>query len=49
VPHSVGDKLHGFTVKRVTPVPEMHLTTVELEHDVTKASYLHVARAGMAT
>lgn len=41
---SEGDRLSGFTVKRVTAVSTLHFTAVELEHDVTKAKYLHLAR-----
>lgn len=39
-----GDQLHGFTLKEVKHVPELHLTAVQLEHDKTGAEYLHVAR-----
>ena len=40
----VGEKLHGFTLKRVKQVPELELTALQLEHDKTGAEYLHVAR-----
>ena len=39
-----GEQLHGFTLKRVKHVPELHLTALQLEHDKTGAEYLHVAR-----
>ncbi|XP_022112056.1 presequence protease, mitochondrial-like isoform X2 [Acanthaster planci] len=39
-----GQKMHGFTVRKVIPVPELYLTAVTLMHDVTGAKYLHVAR-----
>ena len=40
--------MHGFTVTRVTPVHDLHFTAVELEHNVTRAKYLHIARAGVS-
>lgn len=39
-----GEVIHGFTVKEVTPVPDLFLTTVKLNHEGTGARYLHVAR-----
>ncbi|XP_071792109.1 presequence protease, mitochondrial-like [Asterias amurensis] len=39
-----GQKLHGFTVEKVIPVPELYMTAVTLSHDVTQAKYLHAAR-----
>ncbi|XP_060592348.1 presequence protease, mitochondrial-like, partial [Ruditapes philippinarum] len=39
-----GTKLHGYTVKKVENVPELFLTTVALNHDLTGAEHLHVAR-----
>lgn len=44
VKYKVGDKLHGFTVKRVSSVPELHLAAVQLVHDDTGAEHFHVAR-----
>ncbi|CBX97173.1 similar to presequence protease [Plenodomus lingam JN3] len=41
---NVGEKLHGFTLKRVKQVPELELTALHLEHDKTGADYLHIAR-----
>jgi hypothetical protein len=41
---SVGEQLHGFTLKRVKQVPELELTALELEHNKTGAEYLHIAR-----
>jgi presequence protease len=39
-----GASLHGFTLKDIKHVPELHLTALRLEHDKTGADYLHVAR-----
>ncbi|EXJ96416.1 hypothetical protein A1O1_01542 [Capronia coronata CBS 617.96] len=39
-----GESIHGFTVKQIKHVPELHLTALSLEHDKTGADYLHVAR-----
>ncbi|XP_048237962.1 presequence protease, mitochondrial-like isoform X1 [Haliotis rufescens] len=39
-----GDKLHGYTVKKVSEVPELYLTAIALEHDTTGAQHLHTAR-----
>ncbi|CAC5412633.1 PITRM1 [Mytilus coruscus] len=39
-----GDKIHGYTVKKVVEVPELMLTSVVLHHDKTGAEHLHVAR-----
>ncbi|XP_056375480.1 presequence protease, mitochondrial [Hyla sarda] len=39
-----GETIHGFTVKEVTPVPDLFLTAVKLNHEATGAKYLHVAR-----
>lgn len=41
---SVGEQLHGFTLKRVKQVPELELTALELQHDKTGAEYMHIAR-----
>ncbi|XP_026887832.2 presequence protease, mitochondrial isoform X1 [Electrophorus electricus] len=40
----IGQKIHGFTVQEVTAVPDLFLTAVKLDHDVTGAQYLHAAR-----
>lgn len=40
----VGERLHGFTLKRIKQVPELELTALELKHDKTGAEYLHIAR-----
>ncbi|KAF4076638.1 hypothetical protein AMELA_G00217390 [Ameiurus melas] len=40
----VGQKIHGFTIREVTQVPDLSLTAVKLCHDVTGAQYLHTAR-----
>uniref|UniRef100_A0A672P090 Pitrilysin metalloproteinase 1 n=1 Tax=Sinocyclocheilus grahami TaxID=75366 RepID=A0A672P090_SINGR len=42
--YTVGQKIHGFTVKQVTAVPDLFLTAVKLSHDATGAQYLHAAR-----
>ncbi|XP_038611635.1 presequence protease, mitochondrial [Tachyglossus aculeatus] len=42
--YKVGEKIHGFTINQVTPIPELFLTAVKLSHDSTGAEYLHVAR-----
>ncbi len=39
-----GESIHGFTLKDIKHVPELHLTALQLEHDKTGAEYLHVAR-----
>ena len=43
--YEVGQKLHGFTVRKTQDVPEMALHATFLQHDVTGAEYLHVTRA----
>ncbi|XP_029971501.1 presequence protease, mitochondrial [Salarias fasciatus] len=39
-----GQKIYGFTVREVVPVPDLFLTAVKLSHDKTGAQYLHAAR-----
>lgn len=39
-----GESIHGFTLKQIKHVPELHLTALRLEHEKTGAEYLHVAR-----
>ncbi|KIX97828.1 uncharacterized protein Z520_06606 [Fonsecaea multimorphosa CBS 102226] len=39
-----GESIHGFTLREIKHVPELHLTALRLEHDKTGAEYLHVAR-----
>lgn len=39
-----GERLHGFTMKRIKHVPELKLTALELQHDKTGAEHLHIAR-----
>lgn len=41
---SVGERLHGFTVKETKHVPELHLSAILLKHEKTDADYLHIAR-----
>ena len=40
-----GAELHGFSVRRVTPLAELNATLFELEHGRTGARYLHLANA----
>ncbi|XP_066508932.1 presequence protease, mitochondrial-like [Hoplias malabaricus] len=42
--YAIGQKIYGFTVREVTPVPDLFLTAVKLDHDATGAQYLHAAR-----
>ncbi|XP_068196334.1 presequence protease, mitochondrial [Antennarius striatus] len=37
-------KIHGFTVREVSAVPDLFLTAVKLTHDRTGAQYLHAAK-----
>ncbi|OAP56036.1 hypothetical protein AYL99_10188 [Fonsecaea erecta] len=39
-----GESIHGFTLREIKHVPELHLTALRLEHEKTGAEYLHVAR-----
>ncbi|XP_046847689.1 presequence protease, mitochondrial-like [Xenia sp. Carnegie-2017] len=39
-----GQKVLGYTVEKVVPVPELYLVSVKLSHDKTGAEHLHVAR-----
>ena len=39
-----GEQVHGFTLREIKQVPELHLTAYKLEHDKTGAEYLHVER-----
>ncbi|KAK7532118.1 Metalloenzyme, LuxS/M16 peptidase-like protein [Phyllosticta citribraziliensis] len=41
---AVGERIHGFTLKRAKHFPELELTALHLNHDKTGAEYLHVAR-----
>ena len=38
-----GREIYGFTVKRVTPLPELCATLFQLEHHRTGARYIHIA------
>ncbi|XP_048873613.1 presequence protease, mitochondrial-like isoform X4 [Brienomyrus brachyistius] len=42
--YKAGQNIHGFTVRQVTPVPDLCLTAVQLSHNVTGAEVLHLAR-----
>lgn len=42
--HEVGERIHGFTIRQITSVPELSLTAVKLSHDSTGVKYLHLAR-----
>ncbi|KAJ9065382.1 Mitochondrial presequence protease [Entomophthora muscae] len=39
---NVGEKINGFTVKEIRPVPELKLTGIRLSHDLTGAQHLHI-------
>lgn len=39
-----GDRIHGYTVNKVLPVPELFLVSVQLTHNNTGAQHLHIAR-----
>ena len=41
---SEGDKLFGYTVEKVTAVPDFDLAAVTLSHDGTGAQHVHLAR-----
>lgn len=41
---TVGDRIHGYTVEAVSPLPEFDAVAAQLSHDKTKASHLHIAR-----
>ncbi|KAL8714659.1 MAG: hypothetical protein Q9220_001608 [cf. Caloplaca sp. 1 TL-2023] len=41
---TVGQQLHGFTLRRQKHVPELQLTAYDLQHDQTGAEYLHIDR-----
>jgi len=40
---AVGDQLHGYTVERIIPVPELSLIATYLRHQ-TGAQHLHLER-----
>lgn len=44
VPYTVGDQYGGFTVSRLSQVPQLKMTAVELIHNSTKARHLHLDR-----
>lgn len=39
-----GDRIHGYRVLRVEPLPEIHATVVVLEHPDSGARHLHLSR-----
>ncbi len=39
----IGTRKHGFTVTGVTPLPEINITLMELQHDRTGARMVHLA------
>ncbi|GAB1608745.1 presequence protease, mitochondrial-like [Argonauta hians] len=39
-----GDRLHGYTVEKISAVPELFISTVSLRHDQTGAQHLHLDR-----
>ncbi|KAG7900578.1 hypothetical protein KL907_004696 [Ogataea polymorpha] len=42
--YPLGDRVHGFVVRRALDVPEFSLTAVDLVHERTGASHLHIDR-----
>ncbi|XP_050296149.1 presequence protease, mitochondrial isoform X2 [Anthonomus grandis grandis] len=38
------EKIHGFIVKKVKDIPEFRIRAIYLEHEKTKAEYLHLYR-----
>jgi presequence protease len=40
--HEAGEKLHGFTIDRVTPIEDVRAIAYEMTHDVTGAQVLHL-------
>ncbi len=38
-----GTRRHGFTVTKVTPLPEINITLIQLQHDKTGARMVHLA------
>jgi Zn-dependent M16 (insulinase) family peptidase len=42
VSHQVGDRLHGFTITGVTPIPDIKALALQATHDRTGAELLHV-------
>lgn len=41
---NIGETYHGFEVKDIQRIPEFKVTALLLQHDVTKAEYLHLYR-----
>ncbi len=41
-PWQSGTSLHGFTVTEVTPLPEINITLIQLQHDKTGARMVHL-------
>ncbi|XP_046665793.1 presequence protease, mitochondrial [Homalodisca vitripennis] len=39
-----GQELEGFTVQQITNIPEFQLKAIRLQHDDTRAQYLHLQR-----
>ncbi|CAG0921459.1 unnamed protein product [Notodromas monacha] len=42
--YKVGQKISGFQIQRVEPVPELSLVAIKLNHLKTGAAHLHIAR-----
>jgi hypothetical protein len=38
----VGSQIHGFKVVRKEIVPEYSIAAIQLQHEFTKADYLHI-------
>lgn len=39
-----GEQLHGFILKRAEHIPELQLAALHLQHEKSRADYLHVAK-----
>uniref|UniRef100_A0A8C4NAH8 Presequence protease, mitochondrial n=1 Tax=Eptatretus burgeri TaxID=7764 RepID=A0A8C4NAH8_EPTBU len=42
--YTEGSKIGGYTIQKVTSVPDLLLTAVKLKHEATSAQHLHLAR-----
>ncbi|MDO8944937.1 MAG: hypothetical protein Q7U75_17280, partial [Desulfobacterales bacterium] len=40
-----GDEVHGYRVRHVEHLPEIHSVCYELDHPATGAKHLHVSRS----
>lgn len=44
VPYTIGDQYGGFTIKRLSEVPQLGMVAVDLVHDKTRARHMHLDR-----